>query len=73
MLHVHLDASLHVACLDLMRENAAPLLLLLFPSPRACARCSVCEVVGCWVVAGWWLSGGLGDALTSEAPPHVES
>ena len=49
----------HAVCLEIcMRENAAPILLLLFPLPRAFARLCVCEVsVAGWllvVVVGWF-------------------
>ena len=50
----------------------APLLLLLFPSPRACAWSSVCELV---VVAGWLLLVVVVGRFRgrSETPRHPHS
>ena len=56
----------HAVCRS-MCEKAAPCLLLLFPSPRACARCSVREVV----VAGWLLGLVVGGVRgRSSLPRH---
>ena len=63
------DSLMHLACRVqiFMSEKVAPCLLLLFPTPRACARCSVCELV----VAGWLLGVVVGGVWgRSSLPRH---